>query len=297
MRAPVKWRTDNRTGERGLVLIGVLWVLLLLSLAALPVMMMGRESAEIARNTTLRSQARAIAEAGINLALVGFLNPQPGVEVPLDGSVRVSRFAGADVRVAIEDENGKIDINVADVDLLARLFRAAGVTVLDATAYAEAIVDWRGAVASTVADGFQDADALPQALRYSLERYPFASVEALYRVPGLPPGLIARIKGVLTVYSTRGVVDSQTALPLVRAALRIDAQGDWIEDDTTRVPPTIGSLTDMVGRAFTIRAMVRLLRGAVFVREAVIRLTGAPDKPYWIQTWHDAGDDFAEAAD
>jgi general secretion pathway protein K len=286
-----------RTAERGLVLVAVLWVLVILSLAALPVMMMGREGAEIAHNAVLRSQARAVADAGINLALLDFLDPQPGVAVPLDGSTRVLRFDTTDIRVAIEDENGKIDINVADTDMLARLFRAAGETPLDAQAYAGAIVEWRSTVASSVANGFQDASGLPQGLQYALQRFPFASVEALYRVPGLPPALIAKVKGVLTVYSSRGVVDPRTALPLVRAALRADADYSGTDEGTDQTPPTIGSLPDMVGRAFTLRAMVHPPHGAVFVREAVIRLTGAPDVPYWILEWRDAGDDFAGQPD
>jgi hypothetical protein len=53
----------------------------------------------------------------------------------------------------------------------------------------------------------------------------------------------------------------------------------------------------MIGRAFTLRAVVRLPRGAVFVREAVIRLTGAPDAPCWILTWHDGGEDFVGQSD
>lgn len=284
-------------GERGLVLVAVLWVLVILSLAALPVMMMGREGAEIAHNAMLRSEARAVAEAGISLALLDFLDPQPGTAVPLDGSTRVLRFDNTAVRVAIEDENGKIDINVADAGLLTRLFRAAGETPLDAQAFATAIVDWRSSVASSVAGGLQDASGLPQGLQYVLQRFPFASVEALYRVPGIPPALIAKVKGVLTVYSSRGVVDPRTALPLVRAALHADADYAETDDDTDQAPPIIGSLPDMAGRAFTIRAIVHPPRGAVFVREAIIRLTGAPDVPYWILEWRDAGDDFVGQPD
>ena len=37
--------------------------------------------------------------------------------------------------------------------------------------------------------------------------------------------------------------------------------------------------------AYTVRARVRTAKGAVFVRDAVIRLTGDTKKPFWIHAW------------
>src|SRR3546814_5679352 len=49
------------------------------------------------------------------------------------------------VRIEVVDESGKVDLNAADVGLLARLFTVVGVDQATAGDIAAAIADWRDA--------------------------------------------------------------------------------------------------------------------------------------------------------
>ena len=119
---------------------------------------------------------------------------------------------------------------------------------------------------------------------------PFQTVEELKLVLGVTPELFHRVEPVLTVYSGKPLIDARVASPLARQALAggnvqsgplADPQGRWLNN---RGAGTVDPSLSLNGRAFRI-GIAFMLGKTRILREAVVRLTGDPSKPYWLLCW------------
>jgi general secretion pathway protein K len=167
----------------GIALMSVLWVLVLLTVVAAAAAAGLRNEARLATNLVAAAQARAAAEAGVQLALFHLALGGEG-RWQAGGSVQL-RFGEASVRVALANEAGKVDLNFAPQAVLENLLTPA---------LAERIVEKR-------------------------KHAPFETVEELQRIPGMPPDLFRKVRWALTVHSQPGVgsatigIHAQASLP------------------------------------------------------------------------------------
>ena len=133
----------GRAGERGIALILVLWVLALLSVLAVGFASNARTELLIVRNQVESARARAIAEAGISLAILEMTQVDLEQRWPADGREHVLTYGENLIRVRVQDEAGKIDINAAPDEMLEGLFRTVGVDAAPASRLVDAIADWK----------------------------------------------------------------------------------------------------------------------------------------------------------
>jgi general secretion pathway protein K len=284
----------RRASDRsGFALLSVLWGLVILSIIAASLVGSTALSYRMERNTLRQARGSALADAAISRAILALLDARAENRWRIDGAIYDYRFAGAKIRVSIQDELGKIDLNAADGSLLTRLLRSAGLDPDEAAALVAKILDWREAGLAHRLNGAKDPEYRAAGYQYGPRNGPFQSVGEVQLVMGMTPQLFAKIRPALTVYSGRPLFDPATApreallaLPNIDAA-NIDAALAAREDNEAAsgeaatpsgmVPPVVS----LAGRAFTIRAQVN--EGGVQVtREMVIRLTGKPAQPYWI---------------
>ena len=118
--------STRREGERGIALLVVIWVLALLAVLIVGFSGDARTELLVASNHYESAGARAIADAGVSLAIFGILNPAPEAQWQADGRVREVSYADGTIRIRIQDEGGKIDLNAAAPELLAGLLSSAG---------------------------------------------------------------------------------------------------------------------------------------------------------------------------
>ncbi|HTZ38167.1 MAG TPA: hypothetical protein VMB84_19220, partial [Stellaceae bacterium] len=156
---------------RGSVAILVLWGLALIFMLLAPVAFATRGEVKIAGNALAASRARLAAEAGTQLGLSRLLRRHD--KTGFDGTPQPWQQGSTRVRIAIADEAGKIDLNVAPLELLAGLFAAAGEPPEAAALVACNVLDRRGDV------GTGCPDAVPHQGRR------FAVPEELAEVPGV----------------------------------------------------------------------------------------------------------------
>ncbi len=293
--------------ERGIVLLFVLWVVILLSAIALSFSANTRSEVGSVDNVIKAARARALAEAGVSRAILALLTPDPADRWMADGRVYDMPFGRVIVEVLIQDERGKIDLNKAPPQLLRGLFAVNGLTAEESDAMTDAILDWRDEDDLRRLNGAEDEDYRAAGLTYGAKDAPFDTVDELRQVLGMTRALFSRVEPALTVYSRRSSVDTTTAPPEVLRALpgmdpgaveaMLTARGYNVEGDLAeRVEGTenrggfaaAGSnkpVTSTVRRVYTLRARVRTAKGAVFVRDAVVRLTGDAKKPFRIYAW------------
>jgi general secretion pathway protein K len=273
--------------ERGIALLVVIWVLALLAVLIIGFSGDARTELLVARNHYESANARGIADAGVSLAIFGILDPAPEAQWPADGRLREVSYADGTIRIRIQDEGGKIDLNAAAPELLAGLLSSAGgLSPGDAGGLAQAIDQYRQAQ--------QQADA-PTARRGTLrtmvrrQANAFRVIEDLRLVAGVTREIYDRIAPFVTVYSGVGDIDPLTAPPEVlrslpgvnagevEAFLAARAQQGPIPGQLPPLSgPVGGSLAHRVLQNATILSEGKTANGTTFTRAAVVSLSADP---------------------
>lgn len=285
----------------------MLGMALLLSLIALSVLSTTREDLQLARNLVDSAKARQLAQSGISLAIMRLLDPAIAERPRGDGAPLLLALPDGRLSLEIQDEGGKIDVNAAPVQLLAGLFRRAGLDDGAAQDLAAALADWRSPGRLGAPPSPRDDSYRRGGLAYLPPHKPLQSVEELRNLLGMTPELYRRIRPYLTVYSRRIDVNVATAPRDVLLAVPgmtaqsvdrlIAARGTM---QTSRAAAAgLGSasagflrLTDSAGLGsgpdYTVTVLARSAGGAEFRQSAVIEIAGTRERPYRILSWIDA---------
>jgi general secretion pathway protein K len=275
-------RIPGEGHQLGFALITVLWAAMILALIVQSVLVTGRTEARLANNREALAQLGAIADAGINIAILRLLDPR--VQPPVDGSPFTVAFAGHQLHLAIQDEAGKIDLNTAQDELLRRLFRSVGADPETASALKDRILDWREPGIGKRLNGAKAPEYRAAGLAYGPRNGPFATVEEAQMVIGMTPELFAAIAPALTVYSQTPWIDPSFAPPEVLRALPGMDEAAIANQLQARASASARPAI-MLGHAFTIIAVADEPGELHVKRSAVVRLTGRPSAPFWIYRW------------
>ena len=149
-------------------------------------------------------QAEFLAEAGLNRAVFELRNPDPETRWIADGRAYEFNLNEAKISVQITDESGKIDLNLANEELLVGLFASVGVEFDDALALCDKIQDWRDPDEEVRLAGAEDADYFAAGYTHGAKDAPFDTVPEVLQVMGMTYELYRKIEPAVTVYSGRG---------------------------------------------------------------------------------------------
>ena len=212
-----------------------------------------------------------------------------------DGAEHVFEFGGGEVRIVIEDEAGKVDLNRAPDALLADLFIAAGLEEQEAAELVDAIADFRDRDDLRRLYGAEDGDYERAGLPYGAKDAPFEAIEELQRVLGMTPALYRAVAPSITVHNRRRSrqpreLVNQPRLEQTDPAETVRrARRERANRPTGGAPAagarTPGAVSGRFPTAVTIRAQARAASGAVFVREAIVRFAPNGSQPYRIEKW------------
>lgn len=288
------WTEPQR--RRGVVLVGVLWVLALLSLIALNLSATSRIELKLAHNLVEAEQRRQVADAGINWALWSLL--QSGTAGWLaDGSRRALEFEGFQIEAAIQDEFGKLDLNRANPILLQGLFLAVGLEQQEAVALVDAIRDWSDPDELRRPNGAERDEYLAVGLAEPANR-PFGRLDELLLVLGMNRELYDKVYPALTLYSGQSQVNPVVAPRLVLLAVpgTSEAIVDQYIEERRRTyerglpPPPFNSVTPRLlagnrsGISYAIETTVAKAGSVVSRQQVVIRRRGGQGALFEIQS-------------
>ena len=203
--------------QAGVALVGVLWLLALLTLIGLNLSTSSRIELQLTANLKAAAAAAHAADAGINWAQWSLMQANTAGWLA-DGSTRSLELDGLQITVALFDEQGKIDLNEAGGELLRGLFLAVELSDEEALALSEAILDWRDEDDERRPQGAEVDEYLAAGLKPPANR-PFERLGDLRRVLGMSPALYARVAPALTLLSNKAEVNPLMAPPLVLQAL------------------------------------------------------------------------------
>lgn len=281
-------------GERGWALVAVLWALTMLALMAAATEALTVTSYRTEQHAIVEAQADAALDAAVVRAVLGISDLRSEMRWRVDGSHRTILYYGASIDVAVQDENGRIDLNTASGSLIRQLLVSAGLSGDSANALTDRIVSWRGIAGPQTLNGGSDEDYQAAGLSYLPRHGPFQTVDEVGLVLGVTPQLLARIRPALTVYSKQASFDSAVAPREALMVLYPDDPGkiDQIMqarevglNAATPLPPgQPGTAGASAGHAFSIAAATNT--GArIFRRTAVVEITGDDRRPYFVLAW------------
>lgn len=294
--------SDGTAGQRGIALVGVLWLTLVLSVIAAGSLQNARTETELVRNGLETAKARAAADAAVQRAILAVTALEPEAGWPRDGTPVSWSFGGTEIQITIQDEAGKIDLNQASPLLLKGLFIAVGLDNDAAVSLADAIADFRDPNDLRRLNGAEDEDYLRAGYPRGAKDAPFERVAELRRVFGMAPVVFDAVASAVTVYSGRAAFDPQSASRVALLAVP-DSDPEAVEDfiekraqpgrsDQRRggiLQPSIGSTAFFsgagTGRVFGIRAEAQRTGGVRFVRSAVVRKSSLAGAPFKLETW------------
>jgi general secretion pathway protein K len=237
----------SRAGKKGLILIIALWSLCILSSFAVILGYQVRQKLILVKRLEERSKMHFIAEAGIFKAAAELAkSPQkdydtlndpwsndPGVfrNIAVKDGVFDIYYDYIDLRTGemrrrygMIDEEGRININTADLNTLKRLFHSVLSTdESDPEGLGASIIDWRDSDSALTFSDRSAEDSFYRSLNYSYE-----SKDALFQVPeellfvrGFNENVFEKIRPYITIYSS-GKVNINTASSVVLVSLGLD---------------------------------------------------------------------------
>jgi general secretion pathway protein K len=234
----------------------------------------------------------ALLDAGVNAAVFGLMTSAQGDQWRMDGVPREFAFEGQTLRIAIQDERGRIDLNSADGSIFKKLFLSVGVTEAAADDLVANILDWRS---GGVGPSNTAAESHYRALGYRPRHGAFQSVDELKLVLGVSRELYERVAPALTVYSRLPLIDYSIAprevlLAMKRVGQDIDEVltarlAGMTQGSQAEVPPaTVSPTLSLIGRTFSI-AVEAMDANDSRKRTAVVLLTGDDTNPYLVLSW------------
>lgn len=305
----------ERPSQSGFALVVVLWAAVLLSVIAASFAFSMRVETRLAGNLVERAKAAAIADAGIRRGILALLADARMPRWIADGRAYELPYAGGSMRIRLQSENGKVDLNGAPEALIHGLLASAqaesgGVDELgQAPRIADAILDWRDPDQRVRPAGAEDRHYDAAGHPYRSRDGAFLSVAELNQVLGVDARIYARLAPLVTVYSWAPQVDPMTAPRSVLMAIPgLDAEVVdrflaarevlYASRETGGEPPlrlpiellSAGAryLSRADSRVYTVDAEGELPSGARASRRAVVQLTGNARKPFSILAWFDS---------
>ena len=208
----------NAQSRAGFALIMVLWLITLLTIIAMGLAYNSRQSVRAMSGLAGNARARYVAESGVQLAIMNLLKAQAEHRLSGDGRVVAVEVPGGRVAVTVTDESGKIDINTASPELLARLFVSFDVDLEDANALADAVIDYRDEDNLVSLHGAEDDDYLAAGLPWEAKDSKFTRVAEIQRVYGMDLSLAMEVMAHVTVYTeSTGINPEVASLQILRA--------------------------------------------------------------------------------
>lgn len=230
------------------------------------------------------ARAEAMADAAIHLAIQGLIADRAtGAakwRIAPDGTPRFCVLDKAMLRISIEDEGGKIDLNAANDRLLRATLMGLGLSEADAAAQTDAIIDFRDPDDQRRSFGAERDEYIAAGLLNGPKNAPFARVEELAQVLGVQQATLGRLLPFLSAHSGQPGLDATMAAPALKALVaqgygKLSGRGGieqpQISGAEDRLPVEFAMTSPQ--RVFAIRAEARTLRESLFVREAVVELS------------------------
>jgi general secretion pathway protein K len=280
----------HRPSEAGYALIAAVVSIVLFALMALAAINATRGPTVMLAAEADRARLQAAADAGVSIAIQGLMAKEPTAQWRFDGQVRRVNFGNATLDIRIEDERGKIALNLINREQADRMFREFGLQGSELETATDSFLDWRDRDDDVRPFGAEADDEAYRARKLKPRDGDMRTLGELALIKGIGPDLARRIAPFATVNFGTGAFDARYATPLA-ARVSADDEGDAdltgfdaaiVAGQTRRAfRPAVSD--SLVGRPLTIIVDARSGRDARARRRAIVELTGVEVRPFVIR--------------
>lgn len=287
--------------ERGFVLLVVLVALGLLALVAASFAHVARNHMKLAAVANEGAKAEALADAGAHIAILDLVaareSQRSSRRFALDATpLACSAGDGTTLSIAIQDEAGKVDLNIASPQLVRALVLGLGLSAGEAGV--DAILDYRDEDDNRRVAGAERAEYLAAGRAYGPRNGPFFAVEELASVLGITQADADLLRPFLTIHSGLAGIDvnvaPQALIDVLARGLREGGGPSPLEggfgagslspmENRSGLPSQF--LAASTRRAFSVRSQARTARGATFVRETVVEFVAPNAAAFLLRRW------------
>ena len=284
-----------RSEQRGYALVVTLWLVTLLGLLAMSFLGGSRTEVRLAGLSRSGAQALAGAESGVWLFIDRLL---------LQGAPPAGRWRekheipNGNVTVDAENEGGKLNLNLARVELIENLLRQTSLLDEHLAALRDAILDWRDVDGDKRSQGAEDGDYQRAGFEYGAKDGPFNSVDELRYVRGMTEEVFRELAPALTVYGRHSGVDERMAgreALLAVPGARADAIEGHLATREGRGSPEGDTLGSEIDRRFLGGAPTQVYRVTATAEVSTVRrsitvfveLDPGRQPPYTVLAWRE----------
>lgn len=219
----------RKVRQYGVAMIVVLWMIMVMMTLAASLVYATRTETSMVDYARRTAQARAIADAAAHYAVMQLYIPNPKErQLQLGGAPFIWEYAGAKVEIRVVGENGLIDINYANPQLLQAIFKQAGLNAEATQRMVDMLEDFRDVDDLRRLNGAEDRDYEREGLPFGAKDAPFERIEELQQVMGMTPQLYQLLTRFLTVNSGATGINPMLA---PRQTLLLLAEGDAAKVD------------------------------------------------------------------
>ena len=271
--------------QRGVALIMVLWMVMIMMTMAGTLMYAVKTETQLVTYARSTAQARSFAEAAAHYTVMQLFLPADKRELKLGGTASTWTRDGYGVEIRVIGENGLIDINQANRELLKKVLEALAVVDQEAEAALDAIEDFRDPDDLKHVNGAEDDDYKTAGLDYGAKDAPFERIEELQQVLGITPliyqGLArylsvnARSSGINPMLAPRHILlllaDGDEAAVDEYIRKREESEGAWVQ------PPFGNGLLDSTEQpVYRLQLKIKALdsENAYFEERTILLLPG-----------------------
>jgi general secretion pathway protein K len=279
----------------------VLSALGLLALVAATFAQIARTHVKTAAAAGESAKAEALADAGVQLAILDLVAAReaqaPNRRFPLDATPLACSIGaeGATLTIAVQDEAGKVDLNIGSESLLRAL--VLGIDVQAGEAVVDAMLDFRDGDDDRRPAGAERAEYRAAGRSHGPKNAPFVAVEELAGVLGLTQVDLERLRPFVTIYSGQPAIDVAVAPAALievlqrgidRGGMTSPAGGQPFggKQAGRGAPLPAEFLAASTRRAFSIHSQARTPAGAIFVREAIVEFTSTRAEAFIVRRWY-----------
>ncbi|MEN9433539.1 MAG: hypothetical protein RLZZ422_1128 [Pseudomonadota bacterium] len=229
--------------QRGVAMMIVLWVIVILMMMAGSLVYSSRTQMQMMDYARFSAKGRALAEAATHFAVMQLFVPADERLIKIGGQKATWEYEGAKIDIRMAGENGLVDINQADRNLLFEVFKKTGVPEKEIDPLLDKIEDFRDPDDMKRVNGAEDKDYEQEDIEAGAKDAPFERIEELQQVLGITPDLYNRLARYLTASSMARGINPMMAPRHVLIMLakgddkavdayiqeRDDAKGGWVQ--------------------------------------------------------------------
>lgn len=231
-----------KSGRSGFALVVVLWMVSIMLMIGGGLVYSTRTEVEMTQHSRYSAQARSYADAALRYAIAQLMLPAQVRELSTTGSPYHWQYADMKAEISVIGENGLVDLNQANRNLLREVLKQNGIIEDEAEILLDAIEDFRDPDDLRRLQGAEDRDYEDEGFPYGAKDAPFERIEELQQVMGISNQLYERMARFFTVNSqTTGInpmlASRQTLLVLAEGdveavneyiRLREEAEGEYV---------------------------------------------------------------------